>query len=259
MPRGGARVTSGPPPDPNALRRDRASDKAGWTTLPAAGRAGKPPAWPLTEQTPREIRLWDDLWSRPQAVMWEKLGQEYEVAMSGPARRCECRGQTCSSPPWGPFSHHPEPAYPPKRNRPSPPLQGSGGVMQCYRHCSRLPGFWCAVGCPPTSPTVLLGLSHGSPLGVGPRPRRTCPRTTRGGTRVPRDAGAAAFWGPPGGGGSKRGGCSQHPSRPAAGGPQRPAVRGRRCRGPVCGGYGPGVSGRTATSVLGVDIAAPTI
>lgn len=81
MPRGGARVTSGPPPDPNALRRDRASDKAGWTTLPATGRPGKPPAWPLTEQTPREIELWDDLWGRPQAVMWEKLGQEYEVAM----------------------------------------------------------------------------------------------------------------------------------------------------------------------------------
>ena len=81
MPRGGARVVSGPPPDPNALRRDRPGDKASWTTLPAEGRAGKPPAWPLTEQTDREIELWNDLWSRPQAVMWEKLGQEYEVAM----------------------------------------------------------------------------------------------------------------------------------------------------------------------------------
>ena len=46
MPRGGARVVSGPPPDPNALRRDRPGDKASWTTLPAEGRAGKPPAWP---------------------------------------------------------------------------------------------------------------------------------------------------------------------------------------------------------------------
>jgi hypothetical protein len=35
----------------------------------------------LTEQTDREIELWIDLWSRPQAVMWERLGQEYEVAL----------------------------------------------------------------------------------------------------------------------------------------------------------------------------------
>lgn len=81
MPRGGARVVSGPPPDPNALRRDRPGDKAGWTTLPVEGRPGKAPVWPLTEQTDREIELWVDLWSRPQAVMWERLGQEYEVAM----------------------------------------------------------------------------------------------------------------------------------------------------------------------------------
>lgn len=46
MPRGGARVNSGPPPDPNALRRDRKSDQAGWTTLPAK-RRGRTPRWPL--------------------------------------------------------------------------------------------------------------------------------------------------------------------------------------------------------------------
>lgn len=46
MPRGGARVNSGPPPDPNALRRERPSDKDGWTTLPAA-RKGRTPKWPL--------------------------------------------------------------------------------------------------------------------------------------------------------------------------------------------------------------------
>lgn len=47
MPRGGARVHSGPPPDPTALRRDRPEDKESWTTLPAEGRQGDPPAWPL--------------------------------------------------------------------------------------------------------------------------------------------------------------------------------------------------------------------
>jgi len=49
MPKGGARVNSGPPPDPNALRRDRPSDKDGWTLLPANGYTGEVPGWPLLE------------------------------------------------------------------------------------------------------------------------------------------------------------------------------------------------------------------
>lgn len=49
MPKGGARVNSGPPPDPNALRRDRPSDKNGWITLPAGGYDGPIPDWPLLE------------------------------------------------------------------------------------------------------------------------------------------------------------------------------------------------------------------
>lgn len=50
MPRGGARVNSGPPPDPNALRRDRKQDVAGWTTLPSEGRRGAAPKWPLAPE-----------------------------------------------------------------------------------------------------------------------------------------------------------------------------------------------------------------
>jgi hypothetical protein len=45
--KGGARVNSGPPPDPNALRRDRASDRNGWTVLPEEGYSGAIPEWPL--------------------------------------------------------------------------------------------------------------------------------------------------------------------------------------------------------------------
>jgi hypothetical protein len=81
MPKGGARAVSGPPPDPNALRRNRPSDKAGWTTLPAEGRQGGPPAWPLVDLTDREFELWRDLWAKPQAVAWEALDQGYEVAL----------------------------------------------------------------------------------------------------------------------------------------------------------------------------------
>ena len=80
MASGGARVRSGPPPDPNALRRDRKSDGE-WTILPAEGRAGDPPTWPLRGQSEREAELWSALWAKPQAVQWEQLGQEIEVAL----------------------------------------------------------------------------------------------------------------------------------------------------------------------------------
>jgi len=83
MPKGGARINSGPPPDPNALRRDRKADAAGWVTLPADGRAGDPPAWPLPEgdQHDAELALWADIWRTPQAVMWERLRWTREVAL----------------------------------------------------------------------------------------------------------------------------------------------------------------------------------
>ncbi|MFE7315652.1 hypothetical protein ACFU7T_21610 [Streptomyces sp. NPDC057555] len=79
MASGGARARSGPAPDPAALRRDRDGDQ--WAVLPTAGRPGSAPAWPLTEPSGRELQLWDVLWKRPQAVMWERLGLELEVAM----------------------------------------------------------------------------------------------------------------------------------------------------------------------------------
>ncbi|MDT0270268.1 hypothetical protein RM844_28755 [Streptomyces sp. DSM 44915] len=81
MPRGGARTRSGPPPDPNALRRERPADKAGWTVLPAGGRSAPAPEWPLTDPSPREMVLWSQLWSRPQAVAWQALDQALEVAL----------------------------------------------------------------------------------------------------------------------------------------------------------------------------------
>jgi hypothetical protein len=100
---GGARMRSGPAPDPNALRRDR-SDDAGWITLPADGYKGDVPEFPLpaisiydiywvdkerikefdadaTEALhEREVALWETLWRKPQAAMWAELGLDYEVA-----------------------------------------------------------------------------------------------------------------------------------------------------------------------------------
>ncbi|MFD0037268.1 hypothetical protein ACFVIZ_06420 [Streptomyces anulatus] len=81
MPRGGARAVSGPPPDPRSLKSAVSMDKGGWRTLPAEGRAGEPPEWPLTEAADRELDLWDDMWAKPQAAAWEDMGQELEVAL----------------------------------------------------------------------------------------------------------------------------------------------------------------------------------
>jgi hypothetical protein len=43
--------------------------------LPANGRAGEPPAWPLPgEPSELECEAWRELWGTPQAVAWERLG-----------------------------------------------------------------------------------------------------------------------------------------------------------------------------------------
>lgn len=79
MTSGGARARSGPAPDPNALRRDRADDKA-WVSLPAEGFSGEVADFPLGDQSVFEVSLWGELWRKPQAVMWDRLGLKYQVA-----------------------------------------------------------------------------------------------------------------------------------------------------------------------------------
>jgi hypothetical protein len=73
----------GPAPDPNALRRDRPSDVAGWTSLPAEGYAGDLPEWPLStsgELGDVEQDLWAEVWRKPQGAMWVRLGLRRQVA-----------------------------------------------------------------------------------------------------------------------------------------------------------------------------------
>lgn len=80
MASGGARPRSGPAPDPNALRRDRKGDTE-FVVLPAEGRRGDAPAWPLDGLSGRESELWEREWQRPQAIMWERNGAVLEVAL----------------------------------------------------------------------------------------------------------------------------------------------------------------------------------
>lgn len=80
MAAGGYRAGAGRPMDPNALRRDRPSDQAGWTNLPKR-REGEAPEFPLIDASDRELKVWADHWSMPQAHEWERQNLEYEVAL----------------------------------------------------------------------------------------------------------------------------------------------------------------------------------
>lgn len=75
--------TRGPAPDPNAIRRDRPDDQATWVDLPSR-REGPTPSWPFPGQPhPDSLRaiLWAELWTMPQAVMWERQRRHIEVAL----------------------------------------------------------------------------------------------------------------------------------------------------------------------------------
>lgn len=78
MPSGG-HARTGPAPSPDSIRRDKYP--ISFRRLPAAGRTEPAPAWPLTRASNRERVLWEREWRRPQAVAWEELGLEQEVAM----------------------------------------------------------------------------------------------------------------------------------------------------------------------------------
>jgi len=72
----------GPAPKMDPARRNA---RVGPVVLPADGRRGDPPPWPLDGQTSAEVLAWGQLWATPQAVAWERLGWTRTVA-----RYCRC-------------------------------------------------------------------------------------------------------------------------------------------------------------------------
>lgn len=68
---------NGPAANPNARRRNA---RPAFRRLPAAGRQGDPPSWPLGKPTRGETELWAELWASPQAAAWEELGWVRTVA-----------------------------------------------------------------------------------------------------------------------------------------------------------------------------------
>jgi hypothetical protein len=66
------------PPKENPTRRN---SRVGPVELPAEGRKGKAPVWPLvTPANASERSAWGQLWATPQAVAWERLGWTRTVA-----------------------------------------------------------------------------------------------------------------------------------------------------------------------------------
>ena len=62
-------------PRPPKFEPVRGTRGRGPTKLPAEGRSGEAPRWPLPgRQTAAEADGWAELWSTPQAVAWEVLG-----------------------------------------------------------------------------------------------------------------------------------------------------------------------------------------
>lgn len=93
----------GPAPKHPSTRARRNDPKKGFTSLPAGGRLGAIPPWPLRpnpfmtaqletardrvaslqvelEATDDEVALWDDLWRTPQATVWEDSHSSRKVA-----------------------------------------------------------------------------------------------------------------------------------------------------------------------------------
>ncbi len=74
------------PPAPNPNARHRQGKPSQVTLLPAGGRKGDTPEWPLAlakddEVAEREWSLWVEVWCTPQAVAWERMRSTREVAM----------------------------------------------------------------------------------------------------------------------------------------------------------------------------------
>ncbi|MCT2042620.1 hypothetical protein M3D15_04625 [Pseudoclavibacter alba] len=76
----GVHGRSGPPADPNSLRSAARADE--WVTLPARGRPGRAPKWPLpVEPSEWGLSEWRRLWKLPQSHQWARLALFTDVAL----------------------------------------------------------------------------------------------------------------------------------------------------------------------------------
>ena len=77
MASGGRRARSGPAPDP--LSRTSLVNGREFTILPLEHDAPVP-EFPFADVSVAELAVWGELWKKPQAVMWSRLGLVFQVA-----------------------------------------------------------------------------------------------------------------------------------------------------------------------------------
>jgi len=69
-----------PPAPKHPTQRVRRNKDLPMNALPAAGRPGPAPKWPISRATTAESKAWRAVWSMPQAVVWETQHLERVVA-----------------------------------------------------------------------------------------------------------------------------------------------------------------------------------
>lgn len=77
MARGGARNRSGPQP----VEGSRTSDRKGFslTALPPTGYDGGAPDFPLPTASERELTVWAQVWTTPQACAWSRESWRWHI------------------------------------------------------------------------------------------------------------------------------------------------------------------------------------
>lgn len=78
MARGGARNRSGPAASEDSGRSDRRGYSL--TALPAQGYDGPVPDFPLPQASARELEVWAEVWTTPQACAWAMPSEAWRSA-----------------------------------------------------------------------------------------------------------------------------------------------------------------------------------
>ena len=95
MPKGGARNRSGPQPDPNSERSERRGFTL--TALPTEGYQLSPPDFPLPNAGSRELDIWADAWTTPQACAWSLEPWRWQTVAEYARFKAQCEAEPNAS------------------------------------------------------------------------------------------------------------------------------------------------------------------
>src|SRR5215212_4108907 len=84
----------GPLQDPRARRRSRNGPPV--MRLPAEGRQGSAPEWPLSEASAEELEIWSSLWRTPQSAAWAPGWTRTQARLARMLAEAEERGARAS-------------------------------------------------------------------------------------------------------------------------------------------------------------------